>query len=97
MQFLLQFSTVAKQQLHNIKDKKGVIKQVIKALKYLAHNPRHPSIHTHEYSLIPHPYDPTKKVWEAYAQNNASGAYRIFWCYGPDQKEITIIAITVRE
>jgi len=24
----------------------------------------------------------------------ASGAYRVFWCYGPDAMDLTIIAIT---
>jgi hypothetical protein len=27
-------------------------------------------------------------------QNRTPGAYRVFWCYGPDQKQITILAIT---
>jgi hypothetical protein len=40
-------------------------------------------------------------MFEAYAQNNTPGAYRIFWHYGPDEASgkkripiITIIAIT---
>jgi hypothetical protein len=35
-------------------------------------------------------------VFEAYAQNRTPGAYRIFWCYGPDKDkgDITITAIT---
>jgi hypothetical protein len=34
-----------------------------------------------------------EKVFEAYAQQNTPSAYRIFFCYGPDKKEITIVAI----
>jgi hypothetical protein len=40
-------------------------------------------------------------VFEAYAQNNTPGAYRIFWHYGPDETKakkrtpvITVVAIT---
>ncbi|MCH2547738.1 MAG: hypothetical protein MK052_09040 [Alphaproteobacteria bacterium] len=36
----------------------------------------------------------SKEVFEAYAENKTPGAYRIFWFYGPDKKEITIVAIT---
>jgi hypothetical protein len=36
------------------------------------------------------------KVFEAYAQNNTPGAYRIFWCYGPAKSELTIITITAQ-
>jgi hypothetical protein len=33
-------------------------------------------------------------MFEAYAQNDTPGAYRIMWCYGPGKGEITIVAIT---
>ena len=72
----------------------GLFKQVSKSLEYLASDPRHKSLNTHEYSSLEHPFDPDGKVFEAYAQNRTPGAYRIFWCYGPAKGEITIIAIT---
>ncbi len=72
----------------------GLYKQVTKALKLLSTNPRHPSLETHEFNSIDNPYDPTPEVFEAYAQQNTPGAYRIFWCYGPQKGEITILAIT---
>lgn len=40
------------------------------------------------------PFDPKNKVFEAYAQNRTPGAYRIFWCYGPQKTQITVLAIT---
>lgn len=46
---------------------------------------------THEYDSITNPFDDKKKVFEAYAQNQTPGAYRVFWCYGPEDQEITII------
>ena len=73
---------------------KGLYKQIHKCLKYLSQNPKHPSLNTHEYSSLTNPYNPKQKVFEAYAQNNTPGAYRIFWCYGPEKDQITIIAIT---
>ena len=72
----------------------GLFNQVVKTLKFLRENPKHPGLHTHPYSLLEHPFSPREKVFEAYAQNNTPGAYRVFWCYGPGKKEITIIAIT---
>jgi len=72
----------------------GLFKQVTKALKLLAANPRHPGLRTHPYSSLPHPYDKDQKVFEAYAQNKTPGAYRIFWCHGPGARTITVIAIT---
>lgn len=75
-------------------DIEGLFKQVRKTIDILGANPRHPGLHTHEYSSISNPIRKGEKVFEAYAQNNTSGAYRVFWCYGPDKSEVTIIAIT---
>lgn len=75
-------------------DAEGLFKQVHKTLTLLASNPNHPGLQTHEYHTLQHPYDPKQKVFEAYAQNRTPGAYRVFWCYGPDKQQITIIAIT---
>lgn len=72
----------------------GLFKQVAKAIRQLATNPRHSSLNTHEYDSLENPFDPKGKVFEAYAQNNTPGAYRIFWCYGPEKGEMTILAIT---
>ncbi|MBI3461706.1 MAG: hypothetical protein HY000_01395 [Planctomycetes bacterium] len=72
----------------------GLFKQVHKAIQQLGANPKHPGLKTHEYKSLVHPYDANGKVFEAYAQNDTPGAYRIFWCYGPEKSEMTIIAIT---
>jgi hypothetical protein len=72
----------------------GLFKQVSNALARLEQDPRHPGLHTHEYDAIPNPYDKKQKVFEAHAQNKTPGAYRIFWCYGPEKQQITILAIT---
>jgi hypothetical protein len=72
----------------------GLFKQLEKCVRLLLDNPRHPGLNTHEYDSIEHPYDKKSKVFEAYVQNRTPSAYRVFWCYGPNKSEITIIAIT---
>jgi len=72
----------------------GLFKQVDKVIRLLLANPRHPGLNTHEFGSLQSPFDPGARVFEAYAQNDTSGAYRIFWCYGPGKGEITILAIT---
>ena len=72
----------------------GLFKQVHKTISLLAQNPRHPGLATHEFHSLTNPYDPKAKVFEAYAQQGTSGAYRVFWCYGPKKGEITLITIT---
>jgi hypothetical protein len=78
----------------------ATFKAVQKAIAYLETNPGHPSLNTHEFISLAGAHG--EKVFEAYAQNNTPGAYRIFWHYGPDEIKakrripvITIIAITL--
>jgi hypothetical protein len=72
----------------------GLFKQVAKTVKLLLNNPRHPGLESHEFYSMRHPFHPSAKIFEAYAQHKTPGAYRVFWCYGPGKQEITIIAIT---
>jgi hypothetical protein len=78
---------------------KAIFLQVHKALSYLEMDPHHPSLNTHEFTSLTGANG--EKMFEAYAQNNTPGAYRIFWHYGPDETKgkkrspvITIVAIT---
>jgi hypothetical protein len=52
----------------------------------------HPSLYSREFTSLKGPNG--EKVFEAYAQQETSAAYRIFWYYGPDRKQITIVVIT---
>jgi hypothetical protein len=67
-------------------------KAVKKTIKFLAINPRHNSLQTHEYLSLKGPN--REKVFEAYAEQNTPAAYRVFWYYGPARGLITIFAIT---
>ncbi len=97
MMFELRFTKTADNQLKIIEEASSQValcKQVKKSLGYLQTNLKHPSLKTHSYDLIDHPWDSKGKVFEAYVQNNTPSAYRIFWCYGPNKKQITILSIT---
>ena len=65
---------------------------VKKTIKFLARDPHHNSLQTHEYSSLKGPNG--EKVFEAYAEQKTPAAYRVFWYYGPSRGIITIIAIT---
>ena len=95
MNFKLKYTNEANTQIDFLEKDKGLIKRwkaVRKALGYLETNPRHPALNTHKYSSLQGPNG--EEVFEAYAENNTPAAYRIFWYYGPQKKEITILAIT---
>jgi len=80
------------QQLEKSKHLKAQLKAVCKALRLLGQNPKHPGLHSHEYTTLVGPGN--SKVWEAYAQNRTPGAYRIFFSYYPPKSNIIhIIAI----
>ena len=57
----------------------------------LSMNPRHSGLHTHDIEALTKRYK--MKVWESYLENNKPAAGRIFWVYGPDQSDITIIGL----
>lgn len=85
----------AELQLTKLKENKTYQKRykaVEKTLKFLANNPRHPGLQTHEFTSLKGPQG--EKVFEAYAEQKTPAAYRIFWYYGPHQKQITILTIT---
>jgi hypothetical protein len=73
----------------------GLFQQVEGCIRKLsAQGPRHPGLHSYPFSSLPNPLNTEEKVFESYAQNRTPGAYRVFWCDGPKQGQITLIAIT---
>jgi hypothetical protein len=95
VQFSLKFTPEADSQLAALENnpaKKAVLNAVRKSLGYMETNLRHRSLQTHEFTSLKGPNG--EKVFESYAQNRTFDAYRIFWYYGPDKKEITVVAIT---
>ena len=94
--FRLRFAVPADEELKRLErfpGEAGRVKQIKKALGNLARDPAHPSLQTHKFSGLTNPYDDDKPVFEAYAQQHTPGAVRILWCYGPERRQITILAI----
>ena len=66
-------------------------RKIRKALKHLEQNPRHPGLHSHEITSLTRMHG--VRIWESYLENKKPGARRIFWIYGPNKREISIIGI----
>ena len=62
-----------------------------KAVKNLASNPQHPGLATHKIDQLSKRYG--KEVWQSYLENNTPAAGRMFWAYGPNRGEITVIGL----
>jgi len=94
MTFTLIFTKEAEEQLRNLKRDRSKISQfksIVKSLKLLRDNPKHPSLRTHKYHSIKGPSN--QDIFEAYAQQKTPSAYRIFFCYGKIRRQIVIISI----
>jgi hypothetical protein len=66
-------------------------KKLVKVLGLLSANPRHRSLQTHEIDALTDKYG--FKVFEAYLENKTPAAGRVFWAYGPDRGDITILGV----
>ncbi len=94
MTFRLHFLPDAENQLKVLKHNPSLekrFKAVKKALQHLQQNPRHPGLNIHHFTSMSGPKG--EKIWEAYAENNTPGAYRIFFFYGHETRMISIIGI----
>ena len=73
------------------KDEIKLYNKLGKAARNLSKDPRYPGLQTHEISSLTARYG--MKVWQSYLENNTPKAGRIFWVYGPDRGDITIIGL----
>lgn len=73
------------------KDEEKMYNRLGKALFLLSDNPKHPGLQSHEISSLSARYG--RKVWQSYLQNNTPAAGRLFWVYGPDKGDITVIGL----
>jgi hypothetical protein len=93
--FSLHLTARAKATLGQLERDTGLAKRLIAVRKTLARlesNPRHPGLQSHKFQSLVGPNG--EDVFEAYAEQSTPAAYRVFWCYGPEKGQITIIAIT---
>lgn len=93
--FHLLFTREAERVLDDLRAKKQYetkLKKVRKALRLLQDaGPRHPGLHSHDYQSVPGPSGVA--LWESYVENKTPSAWRIWWIYGPDDAQLTIVAI----
>ena len=93
MEFKLKFTSEAQKSLKSLeKTDPKKHKKVLKTLGLMQINLRHPSLNTHKYESVSGPND--EEVFEAYVENKTPAAFRVFWYYGPNRDELTILAIT---
>lgn len=93
--FELVFTEEANSQLDELEarpDMEKKLKKVYKALGLLENNPKHPGLNSHKYSSLKGISG--EDVWDSYVENHTPSAWRIFWHYGPEKGEITVLTIT---
>lgn len=66
-----------KQEGHLDRDEDKVFKKLVKALGYLAADPRHNSLASHEISDLSRKHG--IKIFQSYLENKTPGAGRLFW------------------
>jgi len=92
--FRLRFSLEAKTVLLSLQDNatfETKLKRVRVCLKRLEQDPRQASLHAHKYRSLSGPNG--EEVWEVYVENNTPSAWRVWYWYGPDRHDISILAI----
>lgn len=93
MRFKLKFTGEAKATLTRLQESEPKkYRKVLKTLGLMEVNLRHPSLNTHKYSSLTGLNG--EEVFEAYVENKTPGAFRVFWHYGSNRNELTILAIT---
>ena len=73
------------------KDEAKFFKKWVKALSYLSQNPKHNSLGSHEIEDLTRKYG--MKIFQSYLENDTPSAGRMFWAYGPDRADITVLGI----
>lgn len=73
------------------KDEEDLYNKWGKAMAKLAFNPFYPGLETHEIDALTKRYG--IKVWQSYLENKTSKARRLYWVYGPNKTDITIIGL----
>ena len=73
------------------KNEEKLFKKLVKALGYLSANPRHNSLASHEIEDLTRRHG--FKIFQSYLENKTPAAGRMFWAYGPDKGDITVLAI----
>jgi hypothetical protein len=73
------------------KDEEKFFQKLVKALGFLGQNPRHPGLASHEIDDLTRKHG--IKIFQSYLENHTPAAGRLFWAYGPDRGDITVLAV----
>ncbi len=73
------------------KNELKLFKKLLSCFHKLAENPKYPGLCTHDIDTLTKRYH--KKVWQSYLENHTPSAGRVFWVYGPNKSDITIIGL----
>ena len=73
------------------KEEQKLFKNLVKALGHLAENPKHNSLASHEIEDLSRKHG--IRIFQSYLENHTPSAGRLFWTYGPDKADITVLAI----
>ena len=73
------------------KNEIALFKKLVSWFKKLLSDPRYPGLCTHGIEALTKRYG--KKVRESYLENNKPASGRIFWVYGQNKSDITIIGL----
>jgi hypothetical protein len=66
-------------------------KKFFKTLQLLANDPRHNSLQSHEIEPLSRRFG--QKVFQSYLENRTPSAGRLYWVYGPNTGEITVVGL----
>jgi hypothetical protein len=70
---------------------KRLLRRLRQVLSFLSADPRHPSLQTQEIDALSKRYG--ERVWQSYLENRTPAAGRIYWIYGPQRHDITVIGL----
>ncbi len=76
--------------IDKVKDPRRV-KKIAKCLGLLEQDHRHPSLASHRYESFDSMYG--ERIWESYVEQNTPSAWRVWWFFGPEDGEITVVDI----
>jgi hypothetical protein len=71
----------------------GKYRKVVRCLAKLEQDPNYPSLASHRFETIKTLGPDREPIGESYVENDAPSAGRIWWFYGPDRGEITVVNI----
>jgi hypothetical protein len=90
--FRLNVTSEVQRVLEGLANNPKRLKKIRKALAQIETDPKYPGLNSHPFHTLFGPLG--EPIWESYVENQAPSAWRVYWYYGPEQGEITIVALS---